>query len=185
MNDSLTHISENELTAFRETGFMTTHMAMEAAMDRVQVEERGKVVSDDTLRMIGMVEKIEKAIDEFNVEVWLRWLYGAQRSKFSDAYFEANAANVNMLVGILAGRVMITLRWRDEESNKPREFVSMLGADKLHILREYTPKVVSGLCGFQGIGMNGDRATKLILEAARVTQDLANSFKPTNEVFFG
>ena len=185
MNDSLTSISKDELTAFRETGFMTTHMAMEAALDRFQVEERGKVVSDDTLRMIGMVEKIEKAIDEFNVEVWLRWLYGAQRSEFSNAYLEANAANVNMLVGILAGRVMVTLRWRDEEGNKPREFVSMLGADKLHILREYTPKVVSGLCGFQGIGMNGNKAAELILEAVRVTEDLASSFKPTNDVSFG
>jgi len=178
-------IPEEELTAFLETGFMTTHMALEASMDKLQVEELGKIVSDDKRRMINMVTKIEEAIDHFNTEVWLRWLYGAQRSATGGGTFEANSANVNMLIGTMAGRVMITLRWRDEEGEKPREFVSLLGADKLHILREYTPKVVSGICGFQGIGMNGDKAAELIQEAVRLTEDLANDFKPVDNVSFG
>ena len=81
-----------------------------------------------------------------------------------------------MLVGSSAGRVMITLRWRDKSPVEAHYFISLLGAEK-STLTERNAGRVQGLCGFQGIGMNGDSAVELILEAVRVSKELANNIR--------
>lgn len=180
------HIQE-DLDEFTKTGFLTTNLALDAGIIRTQREVKGAEVPSEFVPVVQLLDKINKAVNQFNVDVWLKWLYSHQA--FEDhGFLEANAANVNMLVGGSAGRVMITLRWRDADQETKHHFVSMLGADKLTLMGEdygYKPAIVHGLCGFQGIGMNGARALELLAEACRVTKDLRNDIRPSTEISFG
>jgi hypothetical protein len=183
-------VSDEEIKEFEKNGFLTTHLVMEANLQVQRTERTGSTMSGTDTAVYEQLKKIEAALDEFNVEVWLLWLYSRQANEQDHKYLEANAANVNMLVGSMAGRCMVTLRWRDRdtESEEGHHFVSFVGAEKLTLMDmgEDRPKHVHGLCGFQGIGMNGDSAVELIQEAVRVTQELANDIsKASDTVGFG
>jgi len=175
--------SKEELEEFEKNGFLTTHLAIDASIHGTYKEIKDREIPPEYVPVVQLLDKIHKAVDEFNVEVWLKWLYSHQA--FEDhGFLEANTANVSMLVGSSAGRVMITLRWRDADEETKHHFISLLGADKLTLMDDYKPKVVNGLCGFQGIGMNGDRAVELLLEAARLTSELRENIHPSQGASF-
>lgn len=181
-------VSQEEIDEFDKNGFLTTHLTMQASMEVARTERTGNTMSGTDTAVYQKLKEIEAALDEFNVEVWLMWLYSYQANEPEHRYLEASASTVRMLVGSTAGRVMITLRWRDKEGEEAHHFVSFVGAEKLTLMDmgSERPKHVHGLCGFQGIGMNGDKAVELIQEAVRVSKELANDIsKAADTVGFG
>ena len=175
---------------FEKDGFLTTSLALEANLQVADTERSGKTMSGLHTEVSMKLNAINEAVEKFNVEVWLLWLYSRQANEKDHRYLEANAANVEMLVGSMAGRCMITLRWRDRdaETEEAHHYISLIGAEKLTLmeLKKGYPKHVHGLCGFQGIGMNADSAVELILEAVRVSKELANDIRKAPEsVTFG
>jgi len=176
--------SNEEIEEFRKNGFLTTHMVLNATSAVGETEKSGSTMTPVETAVHEKFLEIKSAIDQFNVEVWLLWLYSRQANEPDHKYLEANASNVNMLVGSMAGRCMITLRWRDRDttSEEAHHFVSLIGAERLTLMTEYSPTVVHGLCGFQGIGMNGDKAIELIEEAVRVSKELANVINKASEI---
>ena len=180
--------SQEEIDEFEKNGFLTTHLTMQASMEVARTERTGQTMSGLDTAVAIKLREIQAALDEFNVEVWLMWLYSHQANEPDHKYLEANASSVNLLVASMAGRVMITLRWRDKDPEEKHHFVSFLGAEKLTLMDmgKDRPKHTHGLCGFQGIGMNGDSAAELILEAVRVSKELANDIsKAADTVGFG
>lgn len=181
-------VSNEEIEEFEKTGFLTTHLVLDVNSTVYATEKSGSTHTAVETAVHQKFLELESAIDQFNVEVWLLWLYGRQANESEHRYLEANASNVNLLVGSSAGRCMITLRWRDKEGEEAHHFVSLIGAEKLTLMDmgKDRPKHVHGLCGFQGIGMNGDKAVELIKEAVRVSKELANDIsKAPDNVTFG
>lgn len=67
-------ISNQELEEFEESGFLTTHMVIDAIVERNREREGTSVLS--CYEAIDQIfDKIHAAIEEFNVEIWLLWLY--------------------------------------------------------------------------------------------------------------
>lgn len=151
-------IGREHLEDFQKTGVLST-LAFEMAPLAMQRGEEG--VSG----MNQAVQEVNNACARFRDHVWLPWLKEYYQQSDVRGH-HAQSGNLSMMVYGLAGRVMVTLRYRDIDA----EYVSLLGYEEV-----------------PGMYIRGARGTAqslcaLINEAARLSSSLEDDIRPDTEV---
>lgn len=118
---------------YRKTGFMTTHLMLEAVLDR-----HDRSTDDCTRKVVASIDKLQIFVDRFNEEIWPSIkAKNAKETRYTTFRFATDM--IEFITRVTAGRILMTV----SPINGDYRFVSLMGCED---------EGSDSKCGLQGVG---------------------------------
>jgi len=118
---------------YRKTGFISTHLMLEAALDRYN-----GFTDECSRKVVATMDIIQGFVDKFNENIWpIIQAKNATETRYTTFRFAIDS--IEFITRVTAGRILMTV----SPTNGDYRFVSLLGCDGVDSNQR---------CGLQGVG---------------------------------